>query len=440
LVHDAFHDALTNLPNRVLFMDRLRRAILRAKRQENYRFAVLFLDLDGFKVVNDSLGHATGDQLLIAIGRRLEQGMRCGDTLTRLGGDEFAILADSIRDVSDAVQLAERVRNDLRAPFNVDGHEVFATASIGIALGTKDREQPEDLLRDADTAMYRAKALGKQRHVVFDQTMHTKVVERLRLETDLRKALQRDEFKVHYQPIIVLETGKIAGFEALVRWQHPERGPILPSAFIPVAEETGLILPLGLWVLRAACRQLHDWHSRSPELASLIMSVNLSSKQLAQPDLVEQIDQILRDTSIAPPYLKLEITESVIMEHPNSAAEVLKSLKERGIQLSLDDFGTGYSSLSYLHRFPIDTLKVDRSFINRLDGVDGDPVIVQTIVALAHNLGMEVVAEGVETEGQVERLKDMGCQFAQGYFFSRPVDGASASALLACREPAASVA
>jgi diguanylate cyclase (GGDEF)-like protein len=434
LLHDAFHDSLTNLPNRTLFMDRLRRAILRTRRQENYRFAVLFLDLDGFKVVNDSLGHATGDQLLIAIGRRLELGMRRGDTLTRLGGDEFAILADDIRDLNDAINLAERVRNDLKSPFNLGGHEVFATASIGIALGTKDRKQPEDLLRDADTAMYRAKALGKERHVVFDQAMHTKVVERLKLETDLRRALERREFQVHYQPIVELQTHQIAGFEALVRWEHPERGMIPPGVFIPLAEETGLILPLGLWVLRAACSQLHDWQDRAPELAGLMISVNLSSKQLAQPDLVEHLDQILQETGLAPQHLKLEITESVIMEHPNSAAEILRQIKNRGIQLSLDDFGTGYSSLSYLHRFPIDTLKVDRSFVNRIDVEDGDPVIVQTIVALAHNLRMQVVAEGVETVGQVERLKTMGCQFAQGYYFSRPVNGESAGALLDARE------
>jgi diguanylate cyclase (GGDEF)-like protein len=440
LLHDAFHDSLTDLPNRALFMDRLRRAIHRTKRQANYRFAVLFLDLDGFKVVNDSLGHATGDQLLIAIGRRLELGMRRGDTLTRLGGDEFAILADDIRDLGDAILLAERVRLDLKAPFNLGGHEVFATASVGIALGSKDRERPEDLLRDADTAMYRAKAQGKERFVVFDQAMHTSVVERLRLETDLRRAIDRGEFAVHYQPIVALRTGRIAGFEALVRWEHPERGMIAPSVFIPVAEETGLILPLGLWVLRAACRQLRTWQEGAPELSSLMISVNLSSKQLMQPDLVEQVDQVLRETGLAPEHLKLEITESVIMEHPPSANEVLGRLKDRGIQLSLDDFGTGYSSLSYLHRFPIDTLKVDRSFVNRIDAEDGDPVIVQTIVALAHNLGMQVIAEGVETEEQVNRLKAMGCEYGQGYFFARPVDGDSAGALLRSREPVAALA
>jgi diguanylate cyclase (GGDEF)-like protein len=440
LLHDAFHDSLTDLPNRALFMDRLQRAIHRTKRQANYRFAVLFLDLDGFKVVNDSLGHATGDELLIAIGRRLELGMRRGDTLTRLGGDEFAILADDIRDLGDAILLAERVRLDLRAPFNLGGHEVFATASVGIALGSKDRERPEDLLRDADTAMYRAKAQGKERFVVFDQAMHTSVVERLRLETDLRRAIDRGEFAVHYQPIVALRTGRIAGFEALVRWEHPERGMIAPSVFIPVAEETGLILHLGLWVLRAACRQLRTWQEGAPELSSLMISVNLSSKQLMQPDLVEQVDQVLRETGLAPEHLKLEITESVIMEHPPSANEVLGRLKDRGIQLSLDDFGTGYSSLSYLHRFPIDTLKVDRSFVNRIDAEDGDPVIVQTIVALAHNLGMQVIAEGVETEEQVNRLKAMGCEYGQGYFFARPVDGDSAGALLRSREPVAALA
>jgi diguanylate cyclase (GGDEF)-like protein len=439
LLHDAFHDALTDLPNRALFMDRLRRAILRTKRQENYRFAVLFLDLDGFKVVNDSLGHASGDQLLIAIGRRLEQGMRRGDTLTRLGGDEFAILADDISDVQDAAHLADRVRNELKAPFNLGGHEVFATASIGIALGTKDRQCPEDLLRDADTAMYHAKAQGKERHVVFDQAMHTSVVERLRLETDLRRALERREFQVHYQPICVLATGQIAGFEALLRWEHQERGWISPSSFVPLAEETGLILPIGLWVLRAACQQLHEWQSSGPEHRALLMSVNLSSKQLMDPNIVAQIEQVLQETGVSPEHLKLEITESVIMEHPPSAAEVLQQLKDRGIQLSLDDFGTGYSSLSYLHRFPLDVLKVDRSFVNRLDGEDGDPVIVQTIVALAHNLGMQVIAEGVESAGQVERLRAMGCLYGQGYYFSPPVAGEFAGALLLAREPAVSL-
>jgi diguanylate cyclase (GGDEF)-like protein len=439
LLHDAFHDALTDLPNRALFMDRLRRAIVRTKRQDNYRFAVLFLDLDGFKVVNDSLGHATGDQLLIAIGRRLELGMRRGDTLTRLGGDEFAILADNISEVNDATNLADRIREQLKAPFNLGGHEVFATASIGIALGTKDRERPEDLLRDADTAMYRAKAQGKERHVVFDQAMHTSVVERLRLETDLRRALERREFLVHYQPICALDTGRIAGFEALLRWEHPERGLISPASFIPVAEETGLILPIGLWVLRAACEQLHVWQSRAPEHAALLMSVNLSGKQIKEPNIVAQIDEVLQETGVAPEHLKLEITESVIMEHPPSAAEVLKQLKGRGIQLSLDDFGTGYSSLSYLHRFPLDVLKVDRSFVNRLDGADADPVIVQTIVTLAHNLGMQDIAEGVASEGQVERLKAMGCQFGQGYYFSRPVPGHVAGALLDDRAPVVSL-
>jgi diguanylate cyclase (GGDEF)-like protein len=440
LLHDAFHDVLTGLPNRALFMDRLRRAILRTKRHEDHRFAVLFLDLDGFKVINDSLGHDIGDQLLIAIGRRLEQGMRRGDTLTRLGGDEFAILADDIRDLDEAARLAERVRDDLKAPFKLGRHEVFASASVGIAQGSKDCEQPEGLLRDADTAMYRAKALGKGRHVVFDPTMHATVVERLRLETDLRHAIDRCEFQVHYQPIVSLRTRRIVGFEALLRWEHPERGPIEPSVFIPVAEETGLILSLGFWVLHAACRQLNARKERSPEFAPLKMSVNLSSKQIAEPGLVEQIEQILEETGLAPGDLKLEITESVIMEHAPSATEVLRRLKDRGILLSLDDFGTGYSSLSYLHRFPIDTLKIDHSFINRLDVEDGDPVIVQTIVSLAHSLGMSVVAEGVETEDQADRLRAMGCQYGQGYFFSRPVDGESAGALLGREEPQAILA
>jgi EAL domain-containing protein (putative c-di-GMP-specific phosphodiesterase class I) len=366
--------------------------------------------------------------------------MRRGDTLTRLGGDEFAILADDIGDVGDATLLAERVRDLLRPSFSLGGHEVFATVSIGIALGNRDRERPEDLLRDADTAMYRAKEQGKERYVVFDQAMHTSVVERLRLETDLRRAIERRELQVHYQPIVALATGRISGFEALLRWEHPDRGWISPATFVPVAEETGLILPIGLWVLRAACCQLREWQSRSAEHAALMMSVNLSGKQLVEPDIVEQIDQVLRETGVCAEHLKLEITESVIMDHALSTAEVLTRLKQRGVQLSLDDFGTGYSSLSYLHRFPIDTLKVDRSFVNRLDVEDGDPVIVQTIVTLAHTLGMQVIAEGIETEAQAELLKAMGCYYGQGYLFSRPIDGAAAGRLLAAQEPAAALA
>jgi diguanylate cyclase (GGDEF)-like protein len=426
LLHDAFHDALTGLPNRALFMDRLECAIKRAKRQEHYTFAVLFLDFDSFKVVNDSLGHVAGDELLVAISQRLQAVVRRGDTLTRLGGDEFAILADGLKDVMDVVLLAERIREDLKTPFHLGPNEIFITASIGIALGSKMSDKPEDLLRDADTAMYHAKSSGKGRHVVFDPSMHARVVERLRIETDLRRALERQEFRVYYQPIFELKDRLLSGFEALVRWENPERGMISPAEFIPVAEETGLIQPIGLWVLRESCRQMAAWRREFRDSHDLTVSVNLSGRQLTQPDLVEQIDLILAETGLEPEGLRLEITESVIIQHSGPATNVLRRLKERGIRLSMDDFGTGYSSLSYLHHFPLDMIKIDRSFIGRMCEEDGDRAIVRTIVSLARNLGMDVVAEGVETAWQVDLLREMGCQYGQGYFFSRPVKAETA--------------
>ena len=432
LLHDAFHDALTGLPNRALFMDRLGCAIQRLKRQDNHQFAVLFLDFDGFKVVNDSLGHVKGDELLIAISRRLEAGLRRGDTLTRLGGDEFAILADDLNDAVDAVMLAERIKQDLTAAFHLGPHEMFAAASIGIAIGSRDSER-EDLLRDADTAMYHAKAGGKGRHVVFDPAMHARVVARLRLETDLRRAIERREFEVFYQPIVLLKNGQLQGFEALIRWRCPARGFVSPVEFIPVAEDTGLILPIGLWVLQEACRRMSAWKARFRNVHDLTVSVNLSGKQLSQPDLLDQVDSILLETGLDPESLRLEITESVIIQQSGPARPILRCLKERGIRLSMDDFGTGYSSLSYLHHFPLDVLKIDRSFVSRMGGAEGDPVIVNTIVAMARNLGMQVVAEGVESEWQVDLLKAMGCHYGQGYVFSRPISAEAATEFLAER-------
>jgi diguanylate cyclase (GGDEF)-like protein/PAS domain S-box-containing protein len=429
LLHQAFHDPLTGLPNRLWFLERLECALERAK-GENYLFAVLFLDLDRFKLVNDSLGHALGDQLLIAIARRLEACLRPGDKIARLGGDEFTILLEDIKDISNAIQVAERIQKQLSLPFNLNGHVVFTTASIGIALSTLSYDQPEELLRDADTTMYRAKALGRARSEIFDQTMHTQAIARLQLEIDLRWVLERQELRVYYQPIVLLKNATIAGFEALVRWQHPTRGLVSPAEFIPVAEETGLIIPMGWWILRQACHQMRSWQEQFPAKPPLTISVNISGKQFAQPDLVKQIEQILQETGLDGSSLKLEITESVLVDNAEAALAILKQLQALGIQLAIDDFGTGYSSLSYLHRLPIDTLKIDRSFVNNVDSDPEKIEIICTIIALAWNLGMNVVAEGVETKKQMYQLQALKCEFGQGYFFSKPVDSQMVEGLI----------
>ena len=429
LIHDAFHDALTGLPNRVLFAEHLKLAVERAKRPKRYLFAVLFLDLDRFKNINDSLGHTVGDQLLIGIARRLEDCLRHIDTVARLGGDEFAVLLDGIEDSSDAVRVAERLQKALRQPLNLGGHEVFTSASIGIALSSTGYEQPEEVVRDADTAMYRAKALGKARHEIFDTEMHARAVTLLQLENDLRRAVERDEFCVYYQPIISLDGGGIYGFEALIRWQHPERGLVAPSQFITVAEETGLIIPMGRWVLREACRQMRQWQKQFPSVRSLTLSVNLSGKQLTQPDLVAQVKQILRECDFDPRLLQLEITESAVIENTRTVTEMLLQLRDLGLRLSMDDFGTGYSSLSYLHRFPINTIKIDRSFINSQESGDENE-IVRTIIMLARSMGMNVVAEGVETHDQLSYLKSLDCEYGQGFLFSRPVHAEAVEQML----------
>jgi diguanylate cyclase (GGDEF)-like protein len=427
----AFHDALTNLPNRALLTENLKIVIERAKQEPDYQFAVLFLDLDRFKNINDSLGHTIGDQLLVTIARRLEHSVRAADMVARLGGDEFAILLNGIKHSHDAMQMAERVQKEISLPYSLSGHEVFTTPSTGIAMSVTGYDDPEGILRDADTAMYHAKERGKACYEMFDQSMHARAVNLLRLETDLRRALEREEFCVYYQPIVSLETGTLSGFEALVRWQHPERGFISPADFISVAEDTRLIIPLGLWVLRESCRQMCQWQWQSSAHSSLTLSVNLSGKQLTQPDLIKQIEAILNETHLNPRCLKLEITESVVMENAEAAIAMLKELKALGVQLSIDDFGTGYSSLSYLHRFPIDTLKIDRSFVSQMGISDENAEIVRTIRALAGNMGMDVVAEGVETIEQLQQLTALGCEFGQGYLFSKPVGAAAAGALIA---------
>lgn len=431
LLHDALHDSLTSLPNRSLFMEQLGYAIIRAKQRQNYLFAVLFLDLDRFKVVNDSLGHLIGDQLLIAFVRRLEVCLRPKDMVARLGGDEFVILLEDIKDINDATQIADRIQKELHLPFILNGHEIFITTSIGIALSTASYDQPEEILRDADTVMYRAKALGKARYEVFDKAMHERAVELLQLENDLRRVLERQELQICYQPIVALKTGRINGFEALVRWQHPQRGLVSPMDFIPIAEETGLIVPIGYWVLQEACCQIRAWQEHFVSTEPLTISVNFSGKQFAQPDFIQKIEQILTETGLDGHTLKLEITESVLIENAASAAAMFLQLKKLGVQVYIDDFGTGYSSLSYLHRFPIDVLKIDRSFVSRMSDNNNNSEIVRTIVTMADNLNMKVIAEGIETGEQLNQLREMRCEDGQGYLFAKPLTIEAVAALLA---------
>jgi diguanylate cyclase (GGDEF)-like protein len=393
-------------------------------------FAVLFLDLDRFKNINDSLGHTHGDLLLVAFAERLERALRPVDTLARFGGDEFAILLSGMQDATDAVRVAQRISEELSQPFVLDKNSAFATASIGIALSSSGYDRPEDILRDADTAMYRAKENGKARCEVFDHAMHARAVSRLQLESDLRQAVELKQFCVYYQPIVCLQSGRLAGFEALVRWNHPRHGLVSPADFIPVAEETGLIVPIGEWVLHEACRHIREAQKIFPSHRSLSLSVNLSARQVAQTDLLDRIKEALAISKLNAHCLKLEITESVVMENAEAAALMFKQLRALGVQLSIDDFGTGYSSLSYLHRFPLNYLKIDRSFVSRLT-TDNDNAIVRTISTLARNLGMEVIAEGIETEEQYQQLKMLGCEFGQGFLFSHPVNDEGVLRLLA---------
>ena len=434
LIHDAFHDALTGLPNRAMFIDRLKIAIARFARRGDRQFAVFFIDLDRFKLVNDSLGHLNGDNLLVETARRLEAVLRSCDIVARLGGDEFMVMIEDLHDPNDAFLLAQQIQEALRQPFEIGGHELFVSASIGIALSGTGYALPEAMMRDADIAMYRAKSAGKARSEMFDKEMHVQGVKRLQFETELRRAIQRDEFAIRYQPIINLETLRIAGFEALVRWNHPERGLLAPNEFIAVAEETGMIVQIGQWVLRESCRQMRVWETRRKMLdadsQAMTISVNLSCKQFLQPDLVEQVEAALNEAGLPAGCLKLEITESHIMENPDAAISMMNRLRTLGVEFSLDDFGTGYSSLDHLHRLPVSSLKIDRSFVNRMQTDGENCEIVQTIIMLARNFKMKVVAEGIETEAHLAQLQRLGSDFGQGYLFAKPETAEAAENLI----------
>jgi diguanylate cyclase (GGDEF)-like protein/PAS domain S-box-containing protein len=432
LQHRAFYDPLTDLPNRALFLDRLQHLFHRARRAlGNPLFALLYLDLDRFKAINDSLGHQAGDELLVAIARRLERCLRPGDTLARLGGDEFTVLLDEISSEADATGVAERIHQEVAAPLMVRGYEMFPSVSVGIALSTTGYERPEEMLRDADTAMYRAKAAGRARHQVFAGDMHQRAVSSLRLETDLRHALERQEIVPYYQPIVDIESGTVLGFEALARWRHPSGDLLLPEIFIPVAEETGLVGAIGGWILGEACRQARDWQRKHPQWSALGISVNVSGRQLAQGGVAADVERVLAGTGLDPKCLTLELTESALMHNLNAGAGVIERLHAMSVGLHLDDFGTGASSLAYLHSFPVQALKVDRSFVNRMDHAPQQAAIVKAIASLAHNLGMDVVAEGVETRAQAEALRAIRCRRGQGFLYSKPLPAAEAEQLLA---------
>ncbi|MGQ0803617.1 MAG: putative bifunctional diguanylate cyclase/phosphodiesterase [Actinomycetota bacterium] len=434
LSHQALHDPLTGLPNRTLFHDRLAHSLLRAERHPEQPVSVLFLDLDAFKTVNDSLGHSTGDELLQAVGQRLRAAMRADDTVARLGGDEFAILLDGTEPIDEQL-VARRIKASLDAPFVMQGKEVFVRASVGIATST-GAEQADDLVRNADVAMYQAKSAGRSGYEVFEDRMHTAMVERLELEADLRRALDNEELVLHYQPVIALESNRITGVETLVRWQHPRRGLVFPGEFIPTAEETGLIVPMGRWILEHACRQARSWHEGRPGEQPLSLTVNLSARQVQDPDVVADVEAILSSTGIDPQHVVLELTESVLMEDTEQTIVRLTELKELGVRLAIDDFGTGYSSLSYLHRFPIDVLKIDQSFVRNIPSGAEEMALMRTIVKLGETFALATVAEGIERLEQLDELREMGCQFGQGFYFSKAVPAASLDAMLGEPAPA----
>ena len=431
ITHQAFHDMLTNLPNRALLLNRLEQALARAARTGD-AIGLLFVDLDNFKVINDSLGHEAGDTLLQTIADRLRECTRPGDTVARIGGDEFVILLEELSGAEEAEAIAERATAAILLPLRLGERDVFPGASIGLTTTVLDDNRTAgDLLRDADTAMYQAKLQGKGRYVRFDLSMNTRAQERLELEADMRQALARGEFVVHYQPIMELQSGRMAGVEALVRWQHPTRGMISPAKFIPIAEETGMIVSLGRWVLQQACREARRWQTTYPEAFDMVMSVNLSIRQMMEDDIIPQVAAILEETGLAPKHLKLEITESMMLHDPTATIQTMIGLQALGIRLAIDDFGTGYSSMSYLSQLPLNTLKIDRSFINRIGVSSGDEAIVRTIISLARTLRLSVTCEGIETQEQFTYLQNLGCDLGQGYLMHKPLPGAQIEALLA---------
>ncbi|MBF0267399.1 MAG: PAS domain S-box protein [Alphaproteobacteria bacterium] len=434
LLHDAFHDGLTGLPNRALFMDRLGQALTRSKRDSNRLFAVMFLDLDHFKYVNDSLGHSAGDSLIVSIARRLDNSRRASDTVARLGGDEFALLIEDVASRDSALDIAERLRQSMSKPVSLLGQEIYPTASMGIALVHEGYERPEDMLIDADLAMYEAKSVGRDRIALFSPEMRVHSSKQLELGSDLRRAFERNELVMFYQPIVGMQEGRIAGFEALIRWRHPTRGIVPPGDFIPLAEETGLIVPIGWWVIEESARRMHAWNAERAQDKQMMMSINISARQFKEPGLIDRIADLIEENAFNPFHIKLEITESLLMDNPEVATEWLSNLKALGVSLSIDDFGTGYSSLSYLHRFPFDYLKVDRSFVATMFEKRENMEIVRAIIALGTNLGMQIIAEGVETVEQYEVLRELGCHYAQGYYFSRPIPEADAQSLMS-RDP-----
>jgi diguanylate cyclase (GGDEF)-like protein/PAS domain S-box-containing protein len=429
--HQAFHDALTNLPNRALFMEHLIMAIKRGKRRDDYHFAVLYLDIDRFKLINDSLGHSVGDSLLIAFVDRLQASLRDIDTLARLGGDEFVILLEDIENADYACMVADRLQKELKRPFKVDDKEIYAPSSFGVVNNTLDYDLPDDIIRDADSAMYHAKEKGRSQYKVFDKKLHEKALHLLQRGTDLRKAIDKKEFETHYQPIVSLKTRSLVGFEALIRWQHPQLGLIYPGSFIPIAEDTGLIIPITRMIVEEACRDLKTWQDQIINLQKLTMNVNISSRYFLQPGLLEDIENVLRIVDLPPDHLKLEITETALMEDVKDTIRLVSRMRDYGLQIVIDDFGTGYSSLSYLQRLPIDTLKIDRSFVSRIQNrPNGNRNIVEAIISLAHRLDMIVVAEGVETLEQYTILLDMNCPFGQGYLFSKPLSKSQVDELI----------
>jgi diguanylate cyclase (GGDEF)-like protein/PAS domain S-box-containing protein len=426
----ALHDALTGLPNRALLLERLNHALQQTKRYPNSLFAVLFIDLDRFKIINDSLGHTIGDHLLVQVADTLLVYVRSSDTVARLGGDEFVILLEQINNLQEAIHVAERIQSDMKSPLNLMGQTIFTSASIGIAVSDSNYTSGEEILRDADNAMYRAKAKGQAGYEVFNPEMHQSAIQLFELETNLRQAIKQQDFTLHYQPIVCIENNQLLGFEALVRWQHPELGIISPNQFIPLAEETGLIVPLSEWIVQEACRQMATWVAQFPTAATLKMSVNIAARQFQTPHFLEMLDQVLRETPLAANHLKLEVTERLLLANVDIVLSTLESLKQRGIEISIDDFGTGYSSLSYLKRFPIHTLKIDKSFVDNLDGKHSDDSIVKAIIQIAHSLGMAVIAEGVETPIQRERLQKLGCGAIQGYLIAPPLAADQAEAFI----------